>query len=261
MAKRRAVPTALHAELSEYSSLLRALRTTGTLDLSSHLLQSVPGTSRSTSSFADDDVSLIDDEEAVTTAPPPTESTSLHAASQAVSSSSRSQLEQQTSFQQPSKTKTVNAKERDTWTRWPLLAGDVHVPEFSLADEVGVALKQALGKTSNSRAPSQQVEDDVRATTADPDAETVDPSESSLSDEEDNIHPALSRQALRILAVDTSAFLTRILALLTAHVPAAEKSMQNRIHPINWETVIDVACAHGAITTRCVKPNWTILRS
>lgn len=37
MGKRKAVPEALHQELSEYTSLLRALRTTDTLDLASQL--------------------------------------------------------------------------------------------------------------------------------------------------------------------------------------------------------------------------------
>ena len=39
----------------------------------------------------------------------------------------------------------------------------------------------------------------------------------------------------------------RILALMAAHVPNAEKSMQNRLRPINWESVIDVVSAHGIV--------------
>ncbi|KAH0839374.1 hypothetical protein J3R83DRAFT_68 [Lanmaoa asiatica] len=41
--KRVFVPTALHAELTEYTDLVRVLRTTRTLDLTSHLLQHAAG--------------------------------------------------------------------------------------------------------------------------------------------------------------------------------------------------------------------------
>jgi len=39
MVKRVAVPAPLHTELTEYTNLIRALRTTRTLDLTNHLLQ------------------------------------------------------------------------------------------------------------------------------------------------------------------------------------------------------------------------------
>ena len=92
MTKRRPVPAALHAELSEYSSLLRALRTSDTLDLTSHLLQASSYRSQQAQSFVDDDISLADDEDAATNAPPPTEATSLNTTSEATSSSPRSRL-------------------------------------------------------------------------------------------------------------------------------------------------------------------------
>ena len=60
MAKRRWIPAALHAELTEYSSLLRALRTSDTLDLASHLIQPPPSFI-SQASLAGD-VSVTDDD-------------------------------------------------------------------------------------------------------------------------------------------------------------------------------------------------------
>ena len=58
MGKRTKVPAALHSELSEYASLLRALRTSNTLDLASQLT-STPNTAP-TSHLGD--VSLLDDD-------------------------------------------------------------------------------------------------------------------------------------------------------------------------------------------------------
>ena len=69
-------------------------------------------------------------------------------------------------------------------------------------------------------------------------------------DEEDQL--AMSTLGLQALTADAAAFLARVLALVAAHVPAAEKSMQNRVRPISWETVVDVACANGAISPRYV---------
>ena len=44
-------------------------------------------------------------------------------------------------------------KQRDTWTRWPLLAGDVHVPEWGLLDEVKHVAEHVLAVTD----PNEQV--------------------------------------------------------------------------------------------------------
>ena len=53
MGKRPKVPAALHSELSEYSSLLRALRTSDTLDLATQL--TVPAPTLVSSHDADDE--------------------------------------------------------------------------------------------------------------------------------------------------------------------------------------------------------------
>ena len=56
--KRPHVPAAFHAELTEYSSLLRALRTRATADLTSHLTQ---GSGSLASAAPSDDAHVGDD--------------------------------------------------------------------------------------------------------------------------------------------------------------------------------------------------------
>ena len=94
--KRKAVPTALRSELEEYSFLLRALRTSDTLDLSSQLIRAARS---SQTPEGDDD---------------------LPSAQTAGASGSGS----------------IPSKPRDNWTRWPLLIQDVPIPEWTLRDEV-----------------------------------------------------------------------------------------------------------------------------
>ncbi|KAI0356891.1 hypothetical protein OH77DRAFT_1400196 [Trametes cingulata] len=237
MAKRPKVPTALHSELTEYSSLLRALRTSNTLDLVQHLAEPPPTASHATP--APDDVSLPDDE--LIEDPPLTESASRDVPSEVASS-----VPSRVSSQARRKLTSGKGKQRDTWTRWPLLAGDVHVPEWGLHDEVRHIARQVLASFDSKSATSQDAtQAESHSTEAQP---PVTGPSATVSDEEEDEHPALTPVALGALTADSAAFLSRILALLAAHVPQTEKSMQNRLRPINWETVIDIACTHGAIT-------------
>ncbi|KAI1786908.1 hypothetical protein LXA43DRAFT_747453 [Ganoderma leucocontextum] len=263
MAKRPRVPAALHAELTEYSSLLRALRTSDTLDLASHLTRPPPPFISQASLAGDvsltdddDDGGYIDDgdggddyddgddvgedrEEALDESPP-TDSPSQDAFSQ-VAFSSQSRGDDSPLEQPVNKRK---AKQRDTWTRWPLLAGDVHVPEWGLADEVKNIAERVLALSAlNQRVvvPEHNVEETP------PGAETSSGHPHPFTEQDDHTVPDV---VLHALTADSAAFLSHILALATAHVPAAEKSMQNRITPISWETVVGVACAHGVVSPR-----------
>ena len=71
-----------------------------------------------------------------------------------------------------------------------------------------------------------------------------------LTDEDEG--DLLTPHALRALKASSSIYLSQILALLAAHVPYAEKSMQNRIRPINWETVLEIVAANGLVTPESV---------
>ena len=289
MAKRRWIPAALHAELTEYSSLLRALRTSDTLDLASHLIQPPPsfisqaslaGDVSVTDDDADDDNDDDDfigdgsvddddhesggddgdddirgadddggddhdedeDENEAFVESPPTDSLSQDPFT-GVPSPSQS-LGDNSKLKQP--TNKRKAKQRDTWTRWPLLAGDVHVPEWGLSDEVKNIAERVLALPSVNPpvvVPGFAVE------VATLGAETSSGPPSPTPEQDD---PMVPDEVLHALTSDSAAFLARILALVTAHVPVAEKSMQNRITPISWETVIDVACAHGVVSPQYV---------
>ncbi|KAI0657475.1 hypothetical protein C8Q70DRAFT_1001590 [Cubamyces menziesii] len=237
MAKRPKVPTALHSELTEYSSLLRALRTSHTLDLVQHLAEPPPHALRPPSDL--DDVQLSDEEHEEPVQEPPSESVPPDHTS-AASSPARSRVSES-----PERHRSGKGKQRDTWTRWPLLAGDVHVPEWGLHEEVRLVAKHVL---SSSASRSSSVLGHYQSGKVSP-GNTSGPANTqpSLSDEDDADHPALSSVALEALTSDSAVFLNRILALLTTNVPNVDQSMQNRIRPINWETVVDVACANGVV--------------
>ncbi|KAI0372524.1 hypothetical protein BV20DRAFT_76381 [Pilatotrama ljubarskyi] len=242
MPKRPKVPAALHSELTEYSSLLRALRTSNTLDLVQHLAEPPPTASHATPAL--DGVSLLDDEPV--DEPPLTESASRDVPSE-ITSSTGSRL----SNQARKKYASGKGKQRDTWTRWPLLAGDVHVPEWGLHDEVRHVARQALASFDSQIAPPHPA-DQAEALHMEAQPPVTGPS-MIVSDEDEDEHPALTSVALRALTADSAAFLSQVLALLAAHVPNTEKSMQNRLRPINWETVIDIACTYGVITAEAAE--------
>lgn len=224
--KRTKVPAALHSELSEYSSLLRALRTSNTLDLASQLTahatsQSTVSGDRKDEAHDGDDASLIDDDGE--SERPRTESTSKPADALEKAGDDASTAGPKTNRKWPRK----NA--RDTWTRWPLLAGDVHVPEWSLEDEVRLLAGQCLK----------------------PQPETSN--ELDSSDVEDTVDPLLTPHALSALTASTGRYLSEILALLAAYVPPSGGSMQNRVRPMNWESVLAIAAANGLISSECVR--------
>ena len=176
--KRKAVPTALRSELEEYSFLLRALRTSDTLDLSSQLIRAA-GSSQTSE---DDDVH---DPEAFGS-----------------NSSSR--------------------KQKDAWTRWPLLIRDVPIPEWTLQDEVERLANRFLQPPGN---PDEETEDTAE--------EPIDP------------------VAIKHLTLETTGYLSQLFAAISAHVPMVEGSMQNRLKPLNWENILAIVGATGLVDPRC----------
>ena len=145
MPKRTRVPTALHNELEEYASLVRSIRTSRTLDLASHLTQysqiqrSASGSSQR-SGYEDDsgeeeidelDESQYNTENGRTTSDE--DEVDLDAEGRAVDKR-KEKAKSHIKTKSKAKIKTIN--ERDIWTRWPLLAGDVHIPAWGLDDEV-----------------------------------------------------------------------------------------------------------------------------
>lgn len=259
MGKRPKVPAALHSELSEYSSLLRALRTSNTLDLASQLTSSVPPTAPA-STYEDDvatDVSLDDEGESER---PLTETATDSQDRAERSQHSDDPITHDLRRKAKRKAKTTKAP-KDRWTRWPLLAGDVYVPEWSLEDEVRSIAAQALEAqlqdgSSLSTIPAispAQAEDEPlgsnepeTSTPAQPPVDTQLPPD-SVSDEDEDPESMLAPEILNGLTSSTARFLSQLLALLAAYVPPGEKSMQNRVRPVNWESVLDIAAVGGLV--------------
>ena len=202
---RKAVPAALHTEISEYVSLLRALRTSGTLDLSSQLTKAHQSAPKDAEDDAEGRVSLnrSDSRDITPSHTPLSKSSAGHS--------------------------TGKSGVKDNWTRWPLLEGDVHVPEFGLHDEIKMIASEALKLQF-------QPDSDVN----------------NLSEDDNDEEKRLPQSFLDSLTLASSTHLSRLLSALAAHIPLTEKSMQNRILPIGWESVLDIVAVSGLVDPKSV---------
>jgi len=232
MSKRKRVPAALHSELTEYSSLLRALRTNDTLDVVSHLTKPrhiVP-------TYDEDLLDSDEDLESVSEPPVLSEPDVIHATDPSTSTNTDTARSKPRAEKRKRKTSTNAAinrtHKRDTWTRWPLLSEDVHVPEWGLEDEIGLLASHAIKchpppSTSNPQLGIHPCPDSH-------------PPEPDIEVESDGYSDSDPPSYLPALTLQVSNHLSQILALLVAHTFPREKSLQNRIEPIGWETVLDV---------------------
>ncbi|KAI0340448.1 hypothetical protein BDW22DRAFT_426067 [Trametopsis cervina] len=251
--KRTAVPAALHSELTEYSSLLRALRTSNTLDLASQLTTHA---SVSAAGRDEDDDELIDDDHSDDAAEESERPLSANIIG-ATPDTGLSDPANDSHFDAPKPRSTAKnaAKKprskvaRDTWTRWPLLAGDVHVPEWSLEDEVKLLAVRCLKSTEE---PADDVFQPQDALSAESSSNSV--SDTHTEDVDDDLaDELLPAPALHALTTSCGRYLSQVLALLAAHVPPGEKSMQNRVRPINWESVLNIAATNGLVNNDAVQ--------
>ncbi|KAJ7855116.1 hypothetical protein B0H14DRAFT_742213 [Mycena olivaceomarginata] len=202
--KRKAVSHALHSELTEYSSLLRALSTNDTLDLARRLTEPAPPKKRKKQTAK----SAVDSQ----LEGPREESQGPIAAGEETRpptpGSSRLPPEEPEGEQQ-------RVRKRDTWTRWPLLPTDIHVPEWGLDDEIEPLVRQCL---RNNPHPTD---------------------EDGEPDDTPSWLPHLTESA--------SVFLSSVFALLSHHTPARPQSMQDRLNPIDWKMVLDILGTCGDV--------------
>ena len=200
---RQYIPTALHSELNEYSSLLRALRTNNILDVSHHLTQH----GRADSSSSDESDQESDEPSSATDEP--------------VTGEKRKRP----------------VRKRDTWTRWPLLLNDLHQPTWSFQDEIATAALQILKlfpPPSFSQEESRS-EDDASS----------EPDDIASQDDHDDQHDTdeddPDRQPyFKYIAMSASTFLSDILVLLSSNIPPRPPSMQNRIEPLDWRSILEI---------------------
>lgn len=223
--KKKTVPAALHSEISEYASLLRVLRATDTLDITTQLTRldspSSPWHSISVNEeeTGQREASTSSRVDRTGISSPPVEG---HGRPSALDAS------------------ILPRMSRNTWTRWPLLTEDLHIPEWGFEDEVHSLAKKALlfdFSTSN-RLPAD-------AASA---SRGVDPNVFS----EDQIEALLPPSSLRILADVSSSHLEHILSALASYSPLVDKSTGHRRHPISWESVLNIVCAAGLVDGKYV---------
>lgn len=225
--KRKTVPAALHSEISEYASLLRVLRATDTLDITAQLTRLAPPSSTWRA------ISVNEEEETSQREAP----TLSHVDRTGISSPSVG------GHGRPSASgaSILPRMSRKTWTRWPLLADDLHIPEWRFEDEVHSLAKKALlfdFSTSN-RLPA----DTASASRG------VDPNVLS----EDQIEALLPPSSLRTLADVSSSHLEHILSALASYTPPVDKSTQHRRHPISWESVLSIVGATGLVDGNVIR--------
>lgn len=236
------VPAALHSELTEYSSLIRALRTSNTLDVTTHITKPHRTHDDGLNSEDDDsdsqeggedfpDLEKLDENDVETDAitnsnfPPSSVGDPREASSQPASPPAGASKKRKRRSVSPSR-----PRRRDTWTRWPLLLNDVAIPEWSLEDEIGILVADSLKRYPRPPLPAMESADlDDHTSNNDDGLEDGDPDQSYLP---------------HVTSI-VSNHLSTILALLVAHTPNRPHGQQNRIEPMDWRAVLDVLCSCG----------------
>jgi hypothetical protein len=223
--KRKAVPAALHSEISEYASLLRVLRTTDTLDITTQLTRlDSPSSPRHAISMNEEETGQR-------------EASTLSRVDRTGISS--------LSVEGHGRPSTLDASilprmSRNTWTRWPLLTEDLHIPEWGFEDEVHSLAKRALlfNYSTSNRLPA-----DTASV-----SRGVDPNVLS----EDQIEALLPPSSLRTLADVSSSHLEHVLSALASYSPPVDKSTQHRRLPISWESVLNIVSTAGLVDGKYV---------
>ncbi|KAI9463960.1 hypothetical protein BJY52DRAFT_1184374 [Lactarius psammicola] len=225
--KRKAIPAALHSEISEYASLLRVLRATDTLDIATHLtrLDSPHETDQAT--FAHD-------------GPGQRESPT---SSRVESKRATSTLDEETGRSSPEADFVHPGRSWKNWTRWPLVPEDVHLPEWGFEDEVYSLAKQVL--LSDVSYLNSSLAGSSRFRGADSDDSNV------LI--EDRAEVLLPPSSLRALADVSSSHLERILSALASYNFSMEESTHDRSHPIGWESVLNVVGTAGLVDGNIIR--------
>lgn len=205
------------AEIAEYTALIRSLHTTSTQDALPHLLVptsvSAPffGSSKSPSPARQ---TVIRNESREGDVPAGDRRFDLIEGAQA------------------------KRKGRSTWTRWPLLKGDVYTPEWTLQDEVQTLASQATREWINTYAtmgpdtrhdPMDQVEAE--------DSLTGDSLESTM----------LQPGVIGGLTLEAENLLARIFGALAAQWPLVDKSMQGRLRPMDGRAVLEIVGQAGIV--------------
>lgn len=240
MARKKIKPV-LYSELSEYASLIRALRANHTLDLVPHLAQPP-----ATNTIAANSLPILEEKEALRDG-----------------EMRRRKRKRGTSAE--SGIGKGKQKEKMIWTRWPLIEGDVFVPEWGLGDEVKLLAKECLRSYSN--LPHEQAaymevgtnESELEPTIhpSSPTPSPTDPDSTSKQPVQPFRHHTSTLIRNSFLTLPSHALLEHTFALLASHWPKTENSLRNRLRPFGWETVLEILSASGVIEPRSVYNSHT----
>ncbi|KAL5514823.1 hypothetical protein ACEPAG_2139 [Sanghuangporus baumii] len=260
--KRKGVPAALHNELTEYASLLRALRTQHALDLSAHL-------SQPHSQYGESELSLTESEPESEengtrrTSQRPSEidqdedrdeedgrrSTEPESTAETLGDTTHEDSRQASQEVQGIQTARLKGKKRkrgprDIWTRWPLLAGDVYPAEFGLEDEVQSVASWVARQQRQTQFPTSVQEDGTTQGSA---------SDTSANIDTDEEIEELDDVATRAVAASTAHHLRSLLSACAVLVPCVEPSLRSRLAPLNWTSVLSMAAANGLASPETIE--------
>lgn len=133
MSKGKRIAPELQSELVEYSSLLRALKTRNTLDVTTQLQKYYEDNTHDSS----DDDRAASDSPSLSSSPVAGPSSSSGSKRKASDSPSHS----------PSPQKKAKRSRKIGWTRWPLELEDVENPQWTLEDEIAAMIPQHIERT------------------------------------------------------------------------------------------------------------------
>ena len=171
-------------------------------------------------------------------------------------------------------------KGRSTWTRWPLLKGEVYIPEWTLQDEIqilaGKATREWVNTYATARSHMSQEALTSQPSPFDTSVECSNPRENS-SVSPTKPRPIMTRTATGDIPMDNVAtegspagnnnlesamlhpgvisgltleaenLLSRIFGALAAHWPLVDKSLQDRLQPMDGRAVLEIVGQAGIV--------------
>lgn len=234
MVRTTRVHAALHAELSEYAFLLRAIKTNSKLDI-------VPQLSEFNSVHREDDdkADSFESEEGAAQNDgdlPPRKTFGSKGKGKA---------------KVPSETKG-RRRQRVNRTLWPLLQEHCPVPEWSFDEEVKTITEQYLrSQGATRRVAGSSTPDTTRA-----------PHSSTHTDvaqsDDDSVDSILSSGHLAGLTSDAASRLISVLSLLAFHRPNVNFTKHGRVDPMGWEDVLDAVGVSGVFDQRYVSKRFCV---
>ena len=130
-------------------------------------------------------------------------------------------------------------RRRNHWTRWPVPLEDVLPPEWTLEDEVAVIASQVMKLRPPPVFPVPPAgSDDMDG--GEGDDQFIRVMDMEVEDDDPD-NPFYVPYITSIVAES----LSTILGVLASLSPARPASMQNRIEPLGWRTIIDVVVTCG----------------